>query len=84
MARSQRKKAAARGATSRGRAQGRSSTSRSRKKAAPATEEVEVVEEGAGMGIDDGIVIVTTVALLAACLLVDAYLGKYGDGGLLF
>ncbi|MDP6740979.1 MAG: hypothetical protein QF404_13300, partial [Planctomycetota bacterium] len=47
-----------------------SSKARKEKKAAPAAE-VEVVEEGKGMGMEDGMVIVTTVILIATCLMVD-------------
>ena len=43
--------------------------------------EIEVVEEGGGMGIDDGIAIITTIVLLVAVLLVDYELGtNYGEG----
>ncbi|MAE27654.1 MAG: hypothetical protein QF724_01940 [Planctomycetota bacterium] len=56
--------------------QARSKSTRSK----PAAE-VEVVEEGGGMGIDDGIAIITTIVLLVAVLLVDYELGtNYGEG----
>lgn len=50
------------------------------KKTAAAVAEVEVVEEGGGMGIDAGIAVITTVILLAAILFTDAYLGRYESG----
>lgn len=54
---------------------------KSRRKAAPAAiAEVEVVEEEKGLGIDDGVVIVTTLCLLVAFLFVDALRGQYGTG----
>jgi len=43
--------------------------------------EVEVVEEAAGMGIDDGIAIFTTILLIAACIFIELELsGNYGAG----
>lgn len=63
--------AASRGATS----------ARSRKSSAPA--EIEVVEESRGMGIDDGIIIITTVILLTAALVIDYVAAtNYGEGTL--
>lgn len=54
---------------------------KSKKKAAPIADEVEVVEESGGMGIDDAIPIVTGVLLIASFLLVDYVLGTdYGKG----
>ena len=52
------------------------------RKAAPApVADVEVVEEEGGMGIDDGIPIITGVLLLVAFVLVDYVLGNhYGEG----
>jgi len=42
---------------------------------------VEVVEEKKGMGIDDGIPILTAVVLLTAFLFVDYLRGtQYGEG----
>jgi hypothetical protein len=48
------------------------------KKAAPTTE-VEVVEEAAGEGIDTGIVVMTTLTLVAAILFLDKLLGSFGE-----
>lgn len=45
-----------------------------------AAQPVEVVEEGKGLGIDDGIVIMSAVLLLIAWLLVDYDKGRYGAG----
>lgn len=60
----------------------RRQTARSRKdSSAP---EVEVVEEEAGMGIDDGILIVTTIVLLTACLMVDYANGTLFGKGMFF
>lgn len=60
---------------------GRGAKATSRKKAAPAAVEVEVVEESRGLGIDDGIAILTGVLLLGAFLMTDHFRGvKYGDG----
>ncbi len=66
---------------------GRSTKATSRKsagsgrRAAPADAEVEVVEESKGLGIDDGIAIITGLVLLAAFLLTDHYRGtRYGEG----
>jgi len=59
----------------------RSTKATSRKQAAPAEAEVEVVEESKGLGMEDGIAIVTAVMLLAAFLLTDHYRGtRYGEG----
>ena len=60
-----------------------SSKARKEKKAAPAAE-VEVVEEGKGMGMEDGMVIVTTVILIATCLMVDYHLASYFEKGTFF
>ena len=46
----------------------------------PAAAKVEVVEEGGGENGDTGIAIVTTLALFAAILLVDALRGRYDTG----
>ncbi|MFT4542094.1 MAG: hypothetical protein ACI841_004092 [Planctomycetota bacterium] len=54
---------------------------RSRKTAAP---EVEVVEESKGQGIEDGIIIITTVLLLVAVLLVDYIAATHYDTGTFF
>ncbi len=51
----------------------------SRKKAEVA--EVEVVEEEKGLGLEDGMVIMTTLALVAAILMVDYQLAdQFGKG----
>jgi hypothetical protein len=50
----------------------------SRKPAEP--EAVEAEDDGSGPGVDVGIVVMTTVMLLAAIVFVDAYLGKLGGG----
>jgi len=42
--------------------------------------EVEVVEEAGGLGIDAGIVIATAAMLVIGLLLVDALLGRHGEG----
>jgi hypothetical protein len=60
----------------------RETTARSRM-AAPAkvVAEVEVVEEGRGLGIDEGIIILTTLFFLAAVLITDYARGvHYGEG----
>jgi hypothetical protein len=57
---------------------------KSKKVVAVPVAEVEVVEEGKGMGIDDGVVIVTTVLLIASFFLVDYVLGNDYAKGFLF
>ena len=52
------------------------------RKAAPAAE-VEVLEEEDGTGIDTGIVIATSVLLVAAILCVDSLRGIF-DAGMFF
>lgn len=48
---------------------------------APAVAEVEVVEEEGGLGLEEGIIVITTVALVAAIALIEANLvGMYGAG----
>lgn len=67
------------------RSRSRSSSSRSassRKSSASA--EVEVVEESGGMGIDDGIPIITTVLLIAALMMVDYAIGTHYGAGFFF
>ena len=59
------------------------SKGRKEKKAAPAAE-VEVVEEGKGMGMEDGMVIVTTVVLIATILMVDYHMSSYFQKGTFF
>lgn len=59
----------------------RATRSQSRKSSAPAVAEVEVVEEDRGLGLDDGLMILTAVLLLAGCLLLDyARASHYGEG----
>ena len=75
MARSRKKAAPARSSG------GRGAKATSRKKAAPAAAEVEVVEESKGLGIDDGIAIMTGILILPAFLMTDHFRGtQYGDG----
>ena len=57
---------------------------KSRKSAAAPVAEVEVVEEEGGMGIDDGIPIMTAVLLLVAFILVDYVLGTQYSAGMFF
>lgn len=59
-------------------------STKSKKKAAPAVAEVEVVEESAGLSIDDGIPMVTTLVLLVAILVTDYVLGTHYGEGLFF
>ena len=68
------------------RSRGRSGSGRSssRRSAQPEAAEVEVVEEEGGMGIDDGIIIMTTLLLLAAVLFMDYSRGKFYGEGMLF
>ncbi|MEZ6016842.1 MAG: hypothetical protein R3F49_17115 [Planctomycetota bacterium] len=52
-------------------------------KAAPraAAASVEIVEEEKGLGIDDGIIILTTIMLFVAFIMVDYHRGTtYGEG----
>ncbi len=71
MARARKKAASTRGAT----------RSQSRKAPAPAVAEVEVVEEEGGLGLEEGIIVITTVALVAAIALIESNLvGMYGKG----
>lgn len=51
---------------------------------AKATAGVEIVEEGKGMNIDDGVVIATTLIFLAALVMIDRELGLHYGAGLLF
>lgn len=71
MARARKKAATSRGPT----------RSQSRKAPAPAVAEVEVVEEEGGLGLEDGIIVLTTLALLVAIILIESHLvGVYGSG----
>jgi hypothetical protein len=45
---------------------------------------VEIVEEEKGLGIDDGIIMMTTIVLLAAFLMLDYHRGKHYGEGMLF
>lgn len=54
------------------------------KKPGKAVATVEIVEEEKGLGIDDGIIILTTIALLAAFLMLDYHRGKHYGEGMLF
>lgn len=55
--------------------------SRKSKKAEVSVDEVEVVEESKSLGIDDGMVIVTTLILIAAFVFTDYLLGvDYAKG----
>ena len=68
------------------RSKGRSGGGRSSNRRSAKTEaaEVEVVEEEGGMGIDDGIIIMTTLLLLTAVLFMDYTRGKFYGEGMLF
>ncbi|HIG11167.1 MAG: hypothetical protein ABGY71_06725 [bacterium] len=47
--------------------------------------EVEIIEdEGGGLGIDDGIPIITSILLLAAFMMVDYCLGQHYGTGMFF
>lgn len=61
----------------------RKSTSRAAA-AEPVADEIEVVEEEGGMGIDDGIAIMTFLLLLAGFLFIDYARGKYHGEGMMF
>jgi hypothetical protein len=70
-------------ARSRSKKKGGKSASKSRKskKAEVSADEVEVVEESKILGIDDGMVIVTTLVLIAAFVFTDYLLGvDYAKG----
>lgn len=62
-------------AASSGRATARSTSRKARPSA-----EVEVVEEEAGYGFEEGIIFITTVVLVVAFVLVDKARGVYGEG----
>ena len=48
---------------------------------APIADEIEVVEEEGGMGIDDGLAIFAAILMLVSLLIVDYSRGKnYGEG----
>lgn len=59
----------------------RESRATSKKVAAVPVAEVEVVEEEKGLGVDDGVILMTTVLLVVAFFLADYLLGTdYGKG----
>ena len=70
MARSSRRKAPARAER----------TARTKSKKAAPAQEVEVVEEEAGLGMEDGIIILTAIVLLVAFFFVDYSRGAYQEG----
>ncbi len=73
MARALKKAASSRGATR--------SQSRKAPAPAPAVAEVEVVEEEGGLGLEEGIIVSTTLALVTAIVLIESHLvGVYGSG----
>ena len=51
---------------------------------APVVDEIEIVEEEGGMGVDDGIVIITTIMLLVGFLMLDYHRGKHYGEGMMF
>ena len=53
---------------------------RQAKPSAPAAAEIEVVEEEAGEGVETGILVITSLMLVAAILFIDKLLGMSGDG----
>lgn len=57
-----------------GRASGRTASKK------PSRASVEVVEEEAGLGIAEGVILATSVVLLAAFLMLDKARGGYGEG----
>lgn len=59
-------------------------TSRKAQRTAAPVAEVEVVEEKKGMGIDDGLPIMTFLILVAAILMMDYVAGTNYNGGLFF
>ena len=67
-------------ARSRGKA---SSRSQSRKSTAGAAD-IEIVEEEQGLGIEDGIVLMTAIILVAAIIMVDMNLGQNLGAGMFF
>ncbi len=55
-------------------------TPKTKSKKPAATAEVEVIEEAAGEGIDTGIVVMTSLILVAAFLFVDKLRGMFDEG----
>ena len=75
-----RKKGAAAPARPATRSESKKPAAKAPRAAAPAAS-VEIVEEEKGLGIDDGILGLTTIVLLAAFLMLDYHRGKnYGEG----
>ena len=70
--------------TPRGGARGAQPARAAAKSKKPATVEVEVVEDAPGMGIDAGLAVFTTVALVAALVLMDMLHGHLNQSGFLF
>lgn len=62
----------------------RDTKARSRKAAPAPALEVEVVEEERGLGIDEGLIILTTLIFLGAVLVTDYALGTHYGVGLFF
>ena len=79
MARSRSRSSAGKGAP-RAAKGGAKRAAKSKKAAAPAVAEVEGGEEEKGMGIDDGVVLMTTVLLVVAFVMVDYVLGSHYGG----
>jgi len=79
MAQSRKKGAAAPASRPAARSESKKPSGKAAPRAAVAT--VEIVEEEKGLGIDDGIIVLTTIVLLAAFLMLDFHRGKnYGEG----
>ena len=76
MARARKKAASSRGATR--------SQSRKAPAPAPAVAEVEVVEEEGGPGLEEGIIVLTAVVLVAAIALIETHLVGIYDKGIIF
>lgn len=51
---------------------------------APARESAAVATEDKGLGLAEGLILATTVLLLVAIVLTDAYLGKRYGAGMFF
>tara|TARA_R110002126_G_scaffold64513_5_gene165158 strand:- start:7104 stop:7400 length:297 start_codon:yes stop_codon:yes gene_type:complete len=68
------------GAPRKGAAPARATKSTSRKTKSSASSDVEVVEEAGGLGIEDGVILGTFLALLLAFILIDKSRGAYGEG----
>jgi len=68
------------GAARSGAAPARATKSTSRKPKSSASADVEVVEEAGGLGIEDGVILGTFLALFLAFILIDKSRGAYGEG----